>query len=72
MAGIRTANKPQTYPTWVDLHGLGDGNPPQPPPPNGNPPNYILSVSDLGQILKAFADDAQTNDPGNINPGECP
>ena len=36
-----TANKPQTHPTWVDLHGLGDGSPPQ----------YILNVSDTGQIL---------------------
>ena len=32
------SNKPQTHPTWVDLHGLGDGNPPQ----------YILNVSDMG------------------------
>ncbi len=56
-----TANKPQTHPTWVDLHGLGDGNPPQ----------YILNVSDLGQILKAFAGDAWTDDPGNLNPGQC-
>ncbi len=67
-----TSDMPQTHPTWVDLHGLGDGNPPQPPPPNGNPPNYILNVSDLGQILKAIAGDAWTDDPGNMNPGECP
>jgi hypothetical protein len=57
-----TANTPQTHPTWVDLHGLGDGNPPQ----------YILNVSDLGQILKAFAGDAWTDDPGNMTPGQCP
>ncbi len=67
-----TANVPQTHPTWVDLHGLGDGNPPQPPPPNGNPPNYILNVSDLQQIVKAFVGDAWTDDPGNMNPGQCP
>ncbi len=67
-----TPNKPQAHPTWVDLHGLGDGNPPQPPPPNGNPPNYIIAVSDLGQILKAFVGDAWTDDPGNMNPGQCP
>ncbi len=67
-----TPNKPQTHPTWVDLHGLGDGNPPQPPPPNGNPPNYINNVSDLGQILKAFVGDAWTDDPGNMDPGQCP
>ncbi len=57
-----TANKPQTHPTWVDLHGMGDGNPPQ----------YILNVSDMGQILKAFAGDPWTGDPGNMNPGQCP
>ncbi len=67
-----TGNKPQTHPTWVDLHGQGDGNPPQPPPPNGNPPNYIINVSDLGQIKKAFAGDTWTNDPGNMTPGQCP
>jgi len=57
-----TANTPQTHPTWVDLHGPGDGNPPQ----------YILNVADLGQIKKAFGGDAWTDDPGNMNPGECP
>ncbi len=57
-----TINTPQTHPTWVDLHGPGDGNPPQ----------YIVNVSDVGQILKAFAGDAWTDDPGNMNPGECP
>ncbi len=57
-----TPNKPQTHPTWVDLHGLGDGQPPQ----------YILNISDLGQILKALAGDAWTDDPGNMNPGQCP
>ncbi len=56
-----TANKPQTHPTWVDLHGLGDGNPPQ----------YILNVSDMAQILKALVGDAWTDDAGNMNPGEC-
>ncbi len=57
-----TTNKPQTHPTWVDLHGLG----------NGQPPQYILNVSDMGQILKAFAGDAWTDDPGNMDPGQCP
>ncbi len=56
-----TVNKPQTHPTWVDLHGPGAGNPPQ----------YILNVSDLGQILKGFGGDAWTDDPGNMNPSEC-
>ncbi len=57
-----TATLPQTHPTWVDLHGLGDGQPPQ----------YILNVSDLGQILKAVAGDAWTDDPGNMTPSQCP
>ncbi len=46
----------------VDRHGVEDVSPPQ----------YILNVSDLGQILKAFAGDAWTDDPGNMHPGECP
>ncbi len=53
---------PYVHWQWVDLHGLG----------NGNPPQYILNVSDMGQILKAFAGDAWTDDPGNMNPGQCP
>jgi hypothetical protein len=57
-----TPNKPQTHPTWVDLHGLGAGQPPQ----------YILNVSDLGQVLKAFAGGSWTDDPGNLTPGQCP
>ena len=38
----------------------------------GDPPQYILNVSDLGQILNAFAGDAWTEDPGNVNPDERP
>ncbi len=57
-----TPNKPQTHPTWVDLHGLGEGNPPQ----------YILNVVDMGQIKRGFAGDAWTDDSGNFDPGQCP
>jgi len=57
-----TAALPQAHPTWVDLHGLGVGHPPQ----------YILNVSDLGQVLKALAGDAWTDDPENMYPGQCP
>lgn len=57
-----TANTPQTHPTWVDLNGLGPGQPPQ----------YILNVADLGQILKALQGNEWTDDPGNLNPGDCP
>ncbi len=56
------ANTPQTHPTWIDLHCLGDGQ----------LPSYIINVSDLGQTKKAFAGDAWTDDPGNLNPGQCP
>ncbi len=58
---IQGPSSPSADTTWVDLHGLGDGNPPQ----------YILNVTDMGQILKAFAGDAWTDDPGNMNPGQC-
>ncbi len=57
-----TGNLPQTHPTWVDLHGLGDGN----------PPNYILNVGDLGQIIAAKLGGEWTDDPGNSTPGQCP
>ena len=57
-----TTNTPQTHPTWVDLNGLGAGQPPQ----------YILNVADLGQILKALQGAEWTTDPGNLNPGSCP
>ena len=57
-----TANTPQTHPTWVDLNGIGAGQPPQ----------YILNVADLGQILKGLQGNKWTDDPGNLNPGSCP
>jgi len=41
-------------------------------PAPGNPPQYILNVSDLGQILRALQGDKWTDDPGNLNPGSCP
>jgi M6 family metalloprotease-like protein len=57
-----TVVKPQTHPTWVDLHGLG----------NGNPPQYILNVSDLQQILFGHLGSPWTQSPGNLQPGDCP
>jgi len=82
-----TANTPQAHPTWVDLHGLvlrcsgsGDNCLSNDDCPQGetcaaapgNPPQYILNVADLGQILKALQGNKWTDDPGNLNPASCP
>ncbi len=57
-----TQNKPQAHPTWIDLHGLGDGN----------PPNYILNVNDIYQILFGYVGLPWKNASGNLQPGDCP
>ena len=57
-----TANLPQAHPTWIDLHGLGYGSPPQ----------YILNVSDLSQIMFGYNGNPWTQDTSNLQPGECP
>ncbi len=57
-----TPNLPQAHPTWIDLHGLGAGN----------PPNYILNVSDLTQIMFGLQGIPWANGSGNLQPGECP
>ncbi len=59
-----TSNLPQTHPTWMDLHGLG----------TGLPPNYILGVSDLQQIaVFAFGNGLPwENASGGLEPGDCP
>jgi hypothetical protein len=57
-----TTNKPQTHPTWVDLHGLE----------TGSRPNYILNVSDLQQVSFGLFAHPWTQDPGNLQPGQCP
>ena len=54
----------QAHPTWVDLHGLGTGIPPQ----------YILNVSDL-QAINVFALTRGlpwVNTQGGLDPGNCP
>jgi hypothetical protein len=56
-----TPDKPQVPPTWVDLHGLGLGNPPQ----------YILNVSDLSQAMFGFLGLPWKNDSLNLQPGDC-
>jgi hypothetical protein len=57
-----TVNLPQAHPTWIDLHGMGAGNPPQ----------YIINVSDLVQIKFGFLGLPWANASGNLQPGDCP
>ncbi len=58
-----TLNLPQAHPTWIDLHGPGPGIPPQ----------YILMVTDLTMILRAFVDIwPYENTIGGLAPGDCP
>jgi hypothetical protein len=57
-----TPNQPQAHATWVDLHGLG----------TGNPPNYHLNVSDLAQIMFAHLGLPWISGSGNLDPGQCP
>jgi len=57
-----TSTKPTCHLTWVDLQGGG----------YGNPPNYILNVSDLQYIKFGLQGKKWTDTPGNLNPGSCP
>ncbi|MHC4698457.1 MAG: right-handed parallel beta-helix repeat-containing protein [Planctomycetota bacterium] len=59
-----TLSKPQAHPTWVDLHGLG----------TGIPPNYILNVSDLQAVYVYSLTDGLPwiNSQGGLDPGDCP
>ncbi len=58
-----TTTLPQAHPTWLDLHGPGTGIPPQ----------YILMVTDLTMILRAFVDIwPHENSIGGLAPGDCP
>ena len=56
-----TPNLPQAHLTWIDLQGNGTGNPPQ----------YILNVSDLMQIKFGFIGLPWANASGNLQPGDC-
>ncbi len=69
---LGTTNSPQAHPTWVDLLGPGDGSPPQPQQPNGNPPNYVVNVSDLFVVQRAIQGFRWTDWGNNLNPGDCP
>ncbi len=58
-----TTTIPQAHPTWIDLHGPGDGIPPQ----------YILNVTDLIMILQGFVNIwPYENTIGGLAPGDCP
>ncbi len=58
-----TTADPQAHPTWIDLHGPGDGIPPQ----------YIIMVTDLTMLLRAFVDIwPYENTIGGYAPGDCP
>ena len=48
--------------TWVDLHGLGDGV----------PPNFVLSVADLQRILFGFDGQEYSGAPDHLAPADCP
>jgi hypothetical protein len=53
---------PSTHTTWVDMHGLEEGS----------PPNFILNVSDLQRILFGIEGFTYTTTPGQLNPEDCP
>ncbi|MHC4697394.1 MAG: SBBP repeat-containing protein [Planctomycetota bacterium] len=59
-----TVNKPQAHPTWVDLHGLG----------TGIPPNYILNVADLQAVYVYSLTNGlpYVNTQGGLDPQDCP
>ena len=64
-AFLLTAKGP-TYPrmptTWVDLHGLGAGS----------PPNFILNVSDLQRILWGIDGQHYVDSPEHLDATDCP
>ncbi|UCE60897.1 MAG: matrixin family metalloprotease [Phycisphaerales bacterium] len=53
---------PSVHKTWVDLHGLGDGA----------PPNYVLNVSDLQRILFGLEGEQYSDSPDQLDPADCP
>ncbi|UCE59411.1 MAG: hypothetical protein JSU63_18455 [Phycisphaerales bacterium] len=50
------------HPSWVDLHGLGEGC----------VPNFILNISDLQLILFGLEGECYTDSPQNKIPSGCP
>lgn len=55
-------SSPSVHTTWVDLHGLGAGS----------PPNFVLNVSDLQRIKFGFQGQRWTDAPDQLDPGDCP
>ncbi len=56
------ASTPSAPVTWFDLHGLGDGS----------PPNFILNISDLQRIKFGFQGLQYTDTPAQLDPADCP
>jgi hypothetical protein len=56
------SGSPFVHRTWVDLHGLEPGS----------PPNYIPNVSDLMRILFGFDGRPYNATPDQEDPGDCP
>jgi hypothetical protein len=59
---VQGPTSPSVHATWVDLHGLGDGV----------PPNLILNVSDLQRILWGIDGQQYLDAPEHLNPVDCP
>ncbi|UCE61023.1 MAG: hypothetical protein JSU63_04575, partial [Phycisphaerales bacterium] len=55
-------SSPSAHTTWVDLHGLGDGA----------PPNYLLNVSDLQRILIGHEGQRYGDAADQLDPADCP
>jgi hypothetical protein len=47
--------------TWIDLHGLGAGS----------PPNCLCNVADLQRILFGFEGQKYTDSPDHLDPADC-
>jgi M6 family metalloprotease-like protein len=59
---VKGPTSPSAHTTWVDLHGLGEGS----------PPNFLLNVSDLQRVLFGFEGMEYTDTPQQLNPEDCP
>jgi hypothetical protein len=55
-------SSPSAHTTWVDLHGLGVGV----------PPNFMLNVADLQRILWGIDRQEYLDSPEHLNPADCP
>jgi hypothetical protein len=59
---VQGTQSPSAHTTWVDLHGLGEGS----------PPDLILNVSDLQRIMFGFDGLTYTETPEQLAPADCP